>query len=306
MATIQGRGQIQDIELAADADGKITAVRANLLADMGAYLQLVTPGIPLLGAFLYHGVYDIPAYYFTCTSVFTNLDAHRRLPGRRAGPRRPTPSSGPWTALAGAVGVGPGRDPPPQLHPTRAVPLQRRAGAGLRLRRLRRAPTPPGRSSSSATTGCRPSSSAAADGDPVHLGIGIATYVEMCGLAPSGCWPRSLSAPASWEAADRAAAAHRQGAGGHRPAAPRPGPGDVLVDDHGRQVRRRPRRRRGAPLRHRRQPHRAGHLRQPLAAVGGVAVDMAADKVLDKARAIAAHQARVHRGRPRARRRRVP
>ena len=31
----------------------------RLLADMGAYLQLVTPGIPLLGAFLYHGVYDI-------------------------------------------------------------------------------------------------------------------------------------------------------------------------------------------------------------------------------------------------------
>ena len=52
-ATIHGRGQIQDIELAADADGKLTAVRVNLIADMGAYLQLVTPGIPLLGAFLY-------------------------------------------------------------------------------------------------------------------------------------------------------------------------------------------------------------------------------------------------------------
>ena len=59
-ATIHGRGQIQNIELAADADGKLTAVRVRLLADMGAYLQLVTPGIPLLGAFLYAGVYDIP------------------------------------------------------------------------------------------------------------------------------------------------------------------------------------------------------------------------------------------------------
>ena len=59
-ATIHGRGQIQDIELAADADGKVTAVRVDLLADMGAYLQLVTPGIPLLGAFLYAGVYDVP------------------------------------------------------------------------------------------------------------------------------------------------------------------------------------------------------------------------------------------------------
>jgi carbon-monoxide dehydrogenase large subunit len=60
-ATTQGRGQVQHIELAADAEGKLTGVRVRLLADMGAYLQLVTPGIPLLGAFLYHGVYDGPA-----------------------------------------------------------------------------------------------------------------------------------------------------------------------------------------------------------------------------------------------------
>ena len=81
MATIHGRGQIQNIELAADADGKLTAIRVRLLADMGAYLQLVTPGIPLLGAFLYAGVYDLPkAYDFSCTSVFTTMtptDAYR-------------------------------------------------------------------------------------------------------------------------------------------------------------------------------------------------------------------------------------
>ena len=80
-ATIQGRGQIQEIELAADDKGKITAVRVRIIGDMGAYLQLVTPGVPLLGAFLYAGVYDIPkAYDFSCTSVFTNLtptDAYR-------------------------------------------------------------------------------------------------------------------------------------------------------------------------------------------------------------------------------------
>jgi len=80
-ATIQGRGQIQHIELAADENGKITAVRVRIVGDMGAYLQLVTPGVPILGAFLYAGVYDIPkAYDFSCTSVFTNLtptDAYR-------------------------------------------------------------------------------------------------------------------------------------------------------------------------------------------------------------------------------------
>ncbi|MFM8994438.1 MAG: xanthine dehydrogenase family protein molybdopterin-binding subunit, partial [Actinomycetota bacterium] len=44
-ATIHGRGQIQHVELAADKNGKLTAVRIRLIGDMGAYLQLVTPGV---------------------------------------------------------------------------------------------------------------------------------------------------------------------------------------------------------------------------------------------------------------------
>src|SRR5213078_380152 len=60
--------------------GTITAVRANVTAAMGAYLQLITPGIPLLGAWLYAGPYNIANYSFTCTGVFTNTtptDAYR-------------------------------------------------------------------------------------------------------------------------------------------------------------------------------------------------------------------------------------
>ena len=67
-------------QAAADAEGRLKAVRATVGADMGAYLQLITPGVPLLGAFLYHGLYDVPLYSFTCTGVFTNLtptDAYR-------------------------------------------------------------------------------------------------------------------------------------------------------------------------------------------------------------------------------------
>ncbi len=50
LATIHGRGQVQDIELAATSEGKILGMRVNLLADMGAYLMLDGPGIPILGA----------------------------------------------------------------------------------------------------------------------------------------------------------------------------------------------------------------------------------------------------------------
>ena len=105
-STIQGRGQIQDIELAADDDGKINAVRVKLLADMGAYLQLVTPGVPLLGAFLYHGCYDIPNYSFVCTGVFTNMtptDAYRGA-GR---PEATDAIERAMDSLAAAVGVDP-------------------------------------------------------------------------------------------------------------------------------------------------------------------------------------------------------
>ena len=80
VATIHGRDVLQDIELAASAEGKITAVRVRLTAAMGAYMQLVSPGIPLLGAWLYAGTYDVEAYDFECVGVFTNTtptDAYR-------------------------------------------------------------------------------------------------------------------------------------------------------------------------------------------------------------------------------------
>ena len=68
------------LELAATKDGKITSIRADVIASMGAYLQLVTPGIPLLGAWIYAGPYAIPNYSVTFTGVFTNTtptDAYR-------------------------------------------------------------------------------------------------------------------------------------------------------------------------------------------------------------------------------------
>ena len=60
--------------------GRSSAARANVTAAMGGYLQLVTPGIPLLGAWIYSGPYAIPNYSVTFTGVFTNTtptDAYR-------------------------------------------------------------------------------------------------------------------------------------------------------------------------------------------------------------------------------------
>lgn len=198
-ATIHGRGQIQDIELAADADGRISAVRVHLLADMGAYLQLVTPGIPLLGAFLYHGVYDIPAYSFTCTSVFTNktpTDAYR-------GAGRPEASYAierAMDALAAEVGVTPEEIRRRNYIPNEKFPYDSAAGLqfdsgdydtnltkalaladvdGLRAEQARRREA----------------------GSTKQLGIGLCTYVEMCGLAPSRTLAALNYGAGGWESA---------------------------------------------------------------------------------------------------------
>jgi hypothetical protein len=76
--------QIQHIELAADADGKLTAVRVRLLADMGAYLQLVTPGIPAARRLpVRRRVRAAQGVRLLVHRGVHHDDPDRRLPGRR-------------------------------------------------------------------------------------------------------------------------------------------------------------------------------------------------------------------------------
>ena len=80
MTAHHGRDQIQYIDIAADREGNVKGLRVRLLADMGAYLRLVTPGVPVLGAFMFSAIYKFPAYRFECDGVFTNkvpTDAYR-------------------------------------------------------------------------------------------------------------------------------------------------------------------------------------------------------------------------------------
>lgn len=80
LATHHGRDQVQDIELAADEDGRILGYRVRVLANMGAFLRIIAPGTPILGAFLYCGCYGGEAYKIDMIGVFTNttpVDAYR-------------------------------------------------------------------------------------------------------------------------------------------------------------------------------------------------------------------------------------
>ena len=79
-STIHGRGQIGYIEVGCNNDGTITGLRYNVFADMGAYLQLLTPAIPTLTGLMLSGCYKIPAIQMNVTAVFTNkmsTDAYR-------------------------------------------------------------------------------------------------------------------------------------------------------------------------------------------------------------------------------------
>jgi carbon-monoxide dehydrogenase large subunit len=79
-ATIHGRAQTGVIELAVKNDGTILGLRYVVTADLGAYHQLLTPAIPTLTGLMLSGCYKIPAISMVCTGVFTNkmsTDAYR-------------------------------------------------------------------------------------------------------------------------------------------------------------------------------------------------------------------------------------
>ncbi|HYN34016.1 MAG TPA: xanthine dehydrogenase family protein molybdopterin-binding subunit [Ilumatobacteraceae bacterium] len=289
VATIQGRGQIQHIELAADSNGKLTAVRVRLTADMGAYLQLITPGIPILGAFLYAGVYDLPkAYDFSCTGVFTNLtptDAYRGA-GR---PEATYAIERAMNALAIEVGVDPLEFRRRNFIRKDQFPYQ--AFTGLVY--------DSGDHDAAATiaadmidyTGVRARQvEQNIEGSTKRLGLGISSYFEMCGLAPSRVLASLNYSAGGWEAATvrilptskvqvvTGTSPHGQG---HETSwsmivADKLGidPADVDVLHSDTAI---------APL----GMDTYGSRSLP---VGGVAVSMACDKVIDKAKQIAAHQ----------------
>ncbi|HWC81651.1 MAG TPA: xanthine dehydrogenase family protein molybdopterin-binding subunit [Pseudonocardiaceae bacterium] len=183
LAAHHGRDQIQHLTLSAKRDGTVTGLKVELLADMGAYLRLVTPGVPILGAFMFNSIYKFPAYHFSCTNVFTNktpTDAYR-------GAGRPEATFGierMMDELAAELGMDPMDVRRKNWIAHEEFPFTTVAGltydsgnyeaatakatalfdyAGLRAEQKRRRDA----------------------GDPVQLGLGISTFTEMCGLAPS-------------------------------------------------------------------------------------------------------------------------
>jgi carbon-monoxide dehydrogenase large subunit len=197
VAAHHGRDQIQDITITAKRDGTVTGLKVELLADMGAYLGLVGPGVPILGAFMFNSIYKFPAYHFACTNVFTNTtltDAYRGA-GR---PEATFAIERIMDELAVELSMEPLELREKNWIKHEEFPFTTVCGLtydsgnyeaatekakqlfdydGLRREQARRRESK----------------------DPVQLGIGISTFTEMCGLAPSRVLGSLDYAAGGWE-----------------------------------------------------------------------------------------------------------
>jgi carbon-monoxide dehydrogenase large subunit len=71
-STIHGRDQIDYVKVGAKRDGTITGLECTAIADLGAYYTLLTPFIPCFTGFVISGCYKIPNLNFKAIGVFTN------------------------------------------------------------------------------------------------------------------------------------------------------------------------------------------------------------------------------------------
>ncbi len=257
---------------------------------MGAYLQLVTPGIPLLGAFMFNcDLQDGRATGSRCTGVFTTktpTDAYRGA-GR---PEATFAIERIMDELAVRARHRADGAAPAQLDQARGVPLHDDRRAHLRQRQLRgrhRAR----RWSCSATTSCARAGRSGASATTRCSSASASRPTPRCaGWPRPGCSARCRTARAAGRRASDPDAADRQGRGGHRHHPARPGPRDRVEPDRRGRARRAVRGRRRDARRHRSPRPRAwtptGRARWSSAASP---CTMAAQKVVDKARKVAAH-----------------
>ncbi len=192
-----GRDQWQRIKIAADQDGRVRGLSVDLLADMGGYLMLLTPGIPVLGAFMFPAIYKMDAYSFKCTGVFTTkmpTDAYRGA-GR---PEATFAIERIMDELAGELGIEPLELRERNWIKHEEFPFTTVAGLTYDSGNYEAA-TAKAKELFEYDALRREQAERNARGDKVRLGIGISTFTEMCGLAPSRVVGTLALASGGWE-----------------------------------------------------------------------------------------------------------
>ena len=181
LTTIHGRGQVGEIEMGLKNDGTITAFRYNVLADCGAYYQLLTVAIFTLTGLMLPGPYKIANIEMNATGVFTNkvaTDAYR-------GAGRPEATyilERMMDIAAVELGMDPVEIRRKNFPDKSEFPFATSAGLSydsgdyhLALDRALEAADYPAMRAEQEE----------ARKDGRYLGIGFSTYVEICGMGPS-------------------------------------------------------------------------------------------------------------------------
>ncbi len=199
-ATIHGRGQIQDIELAATNEGRILGMKVKLLDDMGAYLQLLTPVIAPSGAAMYPGVYTFDAFSIEIKGVFTNLtptDAYRGA-GR---PEAAYACERIIDALARELDMDPAEVRRKNFYEPFDEPTD--TPGGLQYDSMNMQAAMDRVMELADYEGLRREQQQRRENnDPVQLGIGFSAYTEICGLGPSQALAGLGIGGGGWEAAN--------------------------------------------------------------------------------------------------------
>jgi carbon-monoxide dehydrogenase large subunit len=179
--TTHGRDLIAYCKMGMKSDGTITGLHTKIVADLGAYYQLLTPFIPCFAAFVMSGCYKIPAVQTDIVGVFTNKFATDAVRG--AG--RPEATHAIEVMIdqgAAELGLDPLEVRRKNFIPKEDFPAEVAVGVvydsgdyhGTLDRLLEHVDIDAFR---------REQEELRSRG--VYRGIGFSTYVEICGLAPS-------------------------------------------------------------------------------------------------------------------------
>ena len=198
LATTHGRDHVGDVQIVGDSEGNVTGLKADIFANMGAYLSTFAPAIPtyLFGLMLV-GPYNIDNVLCKVTGVFTTttpVDAYR-------GAGRPEATylvERMIDRYAAEIGMDPAevrrKNLIPPFEDGHEVATTVIYDSGNYEAGMDRALELVGYDDFRAEQ-------AAAREQGRYLGIGLSTYVEICGMAPSAV-AYTLGARAGvWESA---------------------------------------------------------------------------------------------------------
>jgi aerobic carbon-monoxide dehydrogenase large subunit len=185
VATTHGRDILAYVDLAARRDGKVLGLKMRLIADIGAYNMLLTAAVPTLTMLMANGTYDIPAIRTTLTEVFTNktpTDAYR-------GAGRPEATyflERAMDMLARELNMDPAEVRRRNFIPSDKFPYATQMGAVYDSGNYEAALD---RALQRADWEALKAERDAARAQGRLVGLGLAMYVEVCGLGPSSSLP---------------------------------------------------------------------------------------------------------------------